>query len=57
MSGDIAPLPQYALMARCSVKVQGQLYLYRKELIVYLHFTCVIKKNTENGGGEIHDFN
>jgi len=28
MSGDIAPLPQYALMARCSVKVQGQLYLF-----------------------------
>jgi hypothetical protein len=28
MSGDIPPLPQYTLMAWCSVKAQGQLYLY-----------------------------
>jgi len=28
MSGAIHPLPQYALMARCSVKAQGQLHLY-----------------------------
>jgi hypothetical protein len=28
MSGAITPLPQYALMAECSVKAQGQLYLY-----------------------------
>jgi hypothetical protein len=28
MSGAIPPLPQYAFMARCSVKAQGQLYLY-----------------------------
>jgi hypothetical protein len=27
MSGAIPPLPQYALMAWCSVKEQGQLYL------------------------------
>jgi hypothetical protein len=27
MSGTIPPLPQYALMAWCSVKAQGQLYL------------------------------
>jgi hypothetical protein len=27
MSGAIPPLPQYALMAWCSVKAQGQLYL------------------------------
>jgi hypothetical protein len=27
MSGAIPPLPQYAFMARCSVK-KGQLYLY-----------------------------
>jgi hypothetical protein len=27
MSGAISPLPQYALMAWCSVKAQGQLYL------------------------------
>jgi hypothetical protein len=28
MSGTIPPLPQYAFMAWCSVKAQGQLYLY-----------------------------
>jgi hypothetical protein len=28
MSGAIPPLPQYAFMARCLVKAQGQLYLY-----------------------------
>jgi hypothetical protein len=28
MSGVIPPLPQYAFMAWCSVKAQGQLYLY-----------------------------
>jgi hypothetical protein len=28
MSGAIPSLPQYALMAWCSVKAQGQLYLY-----------------------------
>jgi hypothetical protein len=26
MSGAIPPLPQYAFMARCSVKAQGQLH-------------------------------
>jgi hypothetical protein len=28
MSAAIPPLPQYAFMAWCSVKAQGQLYLY-----------------------------
>jgi len=28
MSRAIPPLPQYAFMAWCSVKAQGQLYLY-----------------------------
>jgi hypothetical protein len=28
MSGAIPPLPQYAFMASCFVKAQGQLYLY-----------------------------
>jgi hypothetical protein len=28
MSGAIPPLPQYAFMAWCSAKAQGQLYLY-----------------------------
>jgi hypothetical protein len=31
MSGAIPPLPQYALMAWCSVKAQGQLHLYLYE--------------------------
>jgi hypothetical protein len=28
MSGAILPFPQYAFMAWCSVKAQGQLYVY-----------------------------
>jgi len=28
MRGAIPPLPQYTSMAWCSVKAQGQLYLY-----------------------------
>jgi hypothetical protein len=28
MSGDIFPVPQYVSMAWCSVKAQGQRYLY-----------------------------
>jgi hypothetical protein len=31
MSGAIPQLPQYAFMAWCSVKAQGQLYLYLNE--------------------------
>jgi hypothetical protein len=35
MSGAILPLPQYTLMAWCSVmiKAQGQIYLYLSSLI------------------------
>jgi len=33
MSGAIPPLPQYALMAWCSVEAQGQLYLYLYYLV------------------------
>jgi hypothetical protein len=29
MCGAIPPLPQYAFMAWCSVKAQGQLHLYK----------------------------
>jgi hypothetical protein len=36
MSGAIHPLPQYALMAWCSVKAQGQLYLYLFTLILLI---------------------
>jgi hypothetical protein len=28
MSGAVPPLPQYAFMAWCPVKAQGQLYIY-----------------------------
>jgi len=28
MNGAVYPLPQYAFMAWCSVKAQGQLYLF-----------------------------
>jgi len=28
MCGAVPPLPQYAFMAWCSAKAQGQLYLY-----------------------------
>jgi len=31
MSGAIPPLPQYAFVAWCSGKAQGQLYLYQSE--------------------------
>jgi hypothetical protein len=55
MSGTIRSLPQYALMAWCSVKAQGQLYLY-----LYLYFTsnecrisdqdliCYVKKHSDD---------
>jgi hypothetical protein len=32
MSGAVPLLPQYAFMVWCSVKAQGQLYLYRREI-------------------------
>jgi hypothetical protein len=32
MSGAIHPLPQYAFMVWCSVKAQGQLYLYNDRI-------------------------
>jgi hypothetical protein len=28
MSGAVPPLPQYTFMAWCSIKAQGQLYLF-----------------------------
>jgi hypothetical protein len=39
MSGAIPPLPQYAFMAWCLVKAQGQLYLY---LYLYLYLGWTI---------------
>jgi hypothetical protein len=40
MHGAIPPLPQYAFMVWCSVKTQGQLYIYIQMLVYYceLHF-------------------
>jgi hypothetical protein len=38
MSGAIPPLPQYAFIACCSFKAQGQLYLLPLPLICY----CII---------------
>jgi len=35
MSGSIPPLHQYSLMTWCSVKAQGQLYLYLLPLVVH----------------------
>jgi hypothetical protein len=33
MLGAVHPLPQYTLMAWCSVKAQGQLYLFKSPLV------------------------
>jgi hypothetical protein len=33
MRGAIPPLPQYAVMAWCSVKAQGQLYFYKLRIL------------------------
>jgi hypothetical protein len=41
MHGAIPPLPQYAFMAWCSVKAQGQLYFYRYSATPFqLHRLC-----------------
>jgi hypothetical protein len=42
MSGAISSLPQYALMAWCSLKAQGQLYLY-----LLIKTNCVILHHME----------
>jgi hypothetical protein len=41
MNGAIPPLPQYAFMAWCSVKAQGQLYLTLP--LTYLQLTVNIR--------------
>jgi len=41
MSGAIPLLPQYAFMAWCSVKAQGQLYLYISPISLGEHCTSV----------------
>jgi len=40
MSGAIPLLPQYTFMAWCSVKAQGQLYLYLKTLPAETALRC-----------------
>jgi hypothetical protein len=35
MSGAIPPFPQYAFMACCSLKAQGQLYLYEVKAVIF----------------------
>jgi hypothetical protein len=53
MSGAMPPLPQHAFMAWCSVKAQGQLYLYLTNQkaenlnIIKIHKTLVWKHDTE----------
>jgi hypothetical protein len=41
MNGAIPPLPQYAFMAWCLVKAQGQLYLYGFCNFLWLKGVCV----------------
>jgi hypothetical protein len=46
MSGAIPPLPEYASMAWCSVKAQGQLYIYLYSLLCpWYVYKCVIHAN------------
>jgi hypothetical protein len=41
MRGAIPPIPQYAFMARCSVKAKGQLYIYLTGVTAYLLYLSV----------------
>jgi hypothetical protein len=45
MSGDISPFLEYSFMAWCSVKAQGQLYLYLKVKVPYNLITSVFLQN------------
>jgi hypothetical protein len=45
ISGAIPPLSQYAFMAWCFVKAQGQLYLYLRALVA-IDSICGFKKGT-----------
>jgi hypothetical protein len=45
MLGAIPPLPPYAFVAWCSVKAQGQLYLY----LTISHFSDTGKPPSERG--------
>jgi hypothetical protein len=43
MSEAIPPLPQYAFMARCLVKAQGQLYLYLLPVRISVELSTSLK--------------
>jgi hypothetical protein len=45
MRGALPPLPQYALMAWCSVKAQGQLYLHLNKTS-HIHTESTYANNT-----------
>jgi hypothetical protein len=54
MCGAIPPLPQYALMAWCSVKAQGQLYLLPSNILESSHsHECNTKFGLSKGKGRI----
>jgi hypothetical protein len=41
MSGAIPPLPQYVFMALCSVKAQGELYLFMNGEFVSVYYPSI----------------
>jgi hypothetical protein len=47
MHGAIPPLPQYASMAWCSLKAEGQLYLYLKILQIDTELADAITASQE----------
>jgi hypothetical protein len=53
MSGAIPPLLQYAFMAWCSVKAQGQIYLYLYRIQESMNkLLCYIATDDVSGEGE-----
>jgi hypothetical protein len=44
MSGAIHPLPQYAFMAWCLVKAQGQLYLFYDDGLMVMMMMMMMMK-------------
>jgi len=55
MSEATPPLPQYALMAWCSVKAQGQIYLYPYPYL-FDRRMCGPHSRSEFGGEEKDSF-
>jgi hypothetical protein len=50
MSGTIPPLPQYAFMAWCSVKAQGQIYLYLSSLRHVIFMQDILESGKKYNG-------